>query len=116
MGVDFVTNATSSFTRGWSQARNDLSQPQLFRLEPQIRERVFCVKPTVQISWTCGDLFPVILEDEVAVIRDGPRRIGIIQDLPLPILNRIRVDGGGCTLATVVALHEISGAVDVTLQ
>ena len=116
MGVDFVTNVTSSFSRGWSRARNELSQPQLFRFDPLIRERVFCVKPTVQIGWSCGDHFPVILDDGIAALRDGPRRIGVIQDLPLPILNRIQVDGGGCALATVVALHQISGAVDVTLQ
>ena len=115
MGLDFITKCAKSFTRSWDRGRREFSEPDLFRRDPVLRSRVYCVVPRSGFKPSLGQELLIRADGATLRIYTGTDEAGAFRDIPESLLSRVRSEGCGVAVGRVVRVRELSGVVEVSV-
>jgi len=100
MGIDWQTQCAPTWQRSWDRGREELSKPNLFTHEPEVK-RTFRVTPLREHDFIIDQQHQLRLDGDVIIVLEGVRSIGESVSASSIIVKKIRESGCGIALGVV---------------
>jgi hypothetical protein len=100
MGLDFVTMAAPTFQRSWSKNLSELSEPNLFTRQPELKAAVYRALSIGEFRFEVGKELIVKVDGNTLTVCDGLRTVGQMQNPPSSLLEAV-MNGNGIALGIV---------------
>jgi hypothetical protein len=114
MGADRLKDIKDNAKRGWNKAGQRLANPpqlSLFDVDPTFAPRSFRIMLKGKVSACVGDELLLQTANDNQFITRGPEIIGECADIPVSILDDLKIGGAICV--EVIAVGTLTNTIEV---
>ena len=116
MGLDFLDRTKGTFERSCQRGYEDLTRVRLFDPGVRVHERLFVARFNESFEIPPGGEFLLRAEGDRIVVYCDERPVGVGENPPQQILEKLQFADQGVAVGRVEATHTFSHAADIAVE